>query len=92
MAVVFPDHEVVGHMLPDQECFYCHNPFDGVAIWWMGHPGDIWIHPGCVFSLAVRMFRDVHEWEISGAIQDPHGEIDWHPQSRAVSYPRESKD
>jgi hypothetical protein len=62
MAVVFYDGEW-GELLPTQECFYCFQSLDEVAIWWRG-ASDIWIHAACFIELAVRMFRDVHEIEI----------------------------
>ena len=46
------------------ECFYCYQPIAAVAIFWMGNECDLWLHPECVVELTIRLFRDVHEYEI----------------------------
>ena len=44
-----------------ERCFYCHGTLEDPAVMWMGHHGNILLHPGCVVDLTIRLFRDVHE-------------------------------
>ena len=68
MSIIRPDDLIYGPDLAEKDCFYCYKKFSGVAIFWMGSNGDLWLHPECLLKLAVRMFRDVHEEEIT--VQD----------------------
>ena len=47
------------------ECFYCYQVIDEetYAVQWRGGDHDLWLHPGCVMELSLRLFRDVHEIE-----------------------------
>ena len=65
MAIVFHDSDVRGRFLDAQSCFYCGQSFDKVAIMWDGIGDSIWLHSDCFIKLAIRMFRDVHELEIT---------------------------
>jgi len=65
MSIIFPEDELYGPVLTEKNCFYCYKKFSGAAIFWLGSDGDLWLHPDCVLKLAVRMFRDVHEAEIT---------------------------
>ena len=42
-------------------CFFCVEPMIPPLVHWMGAGGDIYLHPDCVFNLALRLYRDVHE-------------------------------
>ena len=65
MAIVFHDSDVRGEFLDEQICFFCSQSFDKVAIMWDGSGASIWLHSDCFIKLAIRMFRDVHELEIT---------------------------
>jgi len=65
MSVVRSHDLIHGPILEKKECFYCYKKFGEIAIFWMGNSSDLWLHPNCVLKLAVRMFRDVHEAEIT---------------------------
>ena len=51
------------HTANGQICFYCGKATSDPSIHWMGFDADIFLHPGCCVDLAVRLFRDVHEWQ-----------------------------
>ena len=44
-----------------QICFYCHQPLQDPAIFWMGADGELYLHPDCLFPWFVRLCRDRHE-------------------------------
>lgn len=47
-----------------ETCFYCHNTTADPAITWAGATAEIFLHPACVVELALRLLRDVHEFEV----------------------------
>ena len=56
-------------VLKTENCFHCQKPFDNVAIYHATR-FTLFLHPECVISLAVSMFRDVSEW-----LNDPTNKI-----------------
>lgn len=63
MSVIKPDSEIYGEELREAECFYCYKRVWPLAVLWSSNGYHLWMHAKCVKSLAVRMFRDVHEVE-----------------------------
>ena len=51
------------HTAVGQICFYCGQSLQGPAIHWIGATDEIFLHSGCCVDLAVRLFRDVHQWQ-----------------------------
>ena len=50
---------------PEDHCFYCSKGLSGEAVlYWMGHNGDLHLHPGCFIEMTTRLFRDLHEIEL----------------------------
>ena len=47
----------------DQQCFVCCEPVDDPSIMWSGFSADIFFHPACALELAIRLMRDIHEYE-----------------------------
>jgi hypothetical protein len=31
------------------------------GVFWSGHTADVYLHPGCVHELFIRLARDLHE-------------------------------
>jgi hypothetical protein len=60
-------HEIIPHYRDacrgSADCFYCGHPMTSPGIQWLGSTGEIWLHPGCVVELTIRLYRDVHEIE-----------------------------
>jgi hypothetical protein len=47
-------------LTPSDVCFYCGEPLKDadLAIYWMGIPDEIWLHPECTFKLVARLYAD----------------------------------
>jgi hypothetical protein len=58
-----PDENGIAFTAVGRECLYCSGALSDPAVYWMGHGGEVYLHPACVTALAVRLFRDVHEVE-----------------------------
>ena len=54
--------EIPGALQPGQKCFLCWDEITVIAVMWMGHESDLWLHPKCCQSLMLRLSRDC--WEI----------------------------
>ena len=47
-------------------CFYCGETISEDGVFWMGHgQAQLYLHEQCCLNLVVRLFRDVHELQIS---------------------------
>jgi hypothetical protein len=56
-----PDAGGTAYSAVGLSCFYCGEPLFDPAVYWMGHTGEIYLHPPCVLTLFVRLARDLHE-------------------------------
>jgi len=47
-------------LVPEGVCFYCGEPLKDadIAVFWMGIPNVIWLHPECTFELVARLYAD----------------------------------
>lgn len=63
------------NLSPDENtiCFYCNDPVEHPAIFWMAHSGQIWFHPDCVVGFAVGLLSDVKELNRLKALRDDLG-------------------
>ena len=49
----------------EHPCFYCGKALDAEpAIGWIGQTSEIYLHARCTVEFILRMFRDVHQWEL----------------------------
>ncbi len=48
-----------------ETCFYCGELIEDPAVTWHGATSEIWLHPGCVMDLLLRLSRDVWQLQCS---------------------------
>ena len=56
-----------------QVCLYCGQPLSDPSVHWSGFTAEVYLHPGCVLALFVRLARDLHEIECPAYYQRLRG-------------------
>jgi hypothetical protein len=69
-----PDGQGVAHTSLGKDCFYCGRRLSDPSVFWMGHTGEVYLHPPCVFPLFVRLCRDMHELDAPEYYRRARGE------------------